>query len=817
MSLSHVARRHLFNTLTRPSSRSFTTTMAQRKDTWSADQYSKFLKDRTRPSTDLLAHVPNASPKRVVDIGCGPGNSTAVLAERYPNAKVSGFDTSPDMIRKAKETLPNVDFEVADLTSYKPDQPVDVLFSNAVFQWLPNGRRIEIVTQLLNHLAPGGSLAFQIPYNLNEPSHALMREVAAMPNKPWTETLKQANIERDQFPSPTEIWDGLKPLCADLDIWQTTYMHVMENHEGIVEWVKGTGLRPYVDPLDENREESSPALEAPSDEGPPSKRQRGFIARQATRNEASLGMIVNILRRIEGKIDDGKETDKAPPEAARILSTALRPFNPKSPANSSEVLGVPSFLARRDTIVETPSDPNPAISFSAHQVLFWPAIQAALPESVKLMCQMNGPTYSTRLEAARPKLPHSSSVDMSSEWLSKLSIAMLKELSDVYFTTFNLATPILDQKTYFQRTLGVAIDGNFGICIESCIVLVVMALGLMGQKALREARFASTPVSTPYPSEQEDEMPGLDFFNEARKRFGFLMCEQDLQACQFYLLSGLFYAEALRPLDWWSMLSKASACSAFFWNNVSRDRDEWMLDMQSRLFWITSMFEAVLSQELNLPPSNSLQLEEHIALPKFISARDIASFGSFRYPDPTADYPTEPVEDELIRQLEQWRERLPPMLQFDPKAPLTHAESPSDALVTAWLHARYFVARYHIGRPLLHRALERPSSLTEGHLRKCRDAINAVLAWASVIQVTNSMRSCNPLKFFVCSQIFGQICVVFALSVSPYPSIREIASDVDKKWTSFALGYLENCAFYSPAIEQDFKIAKVLCEDIGKI
>ncbi|KAM0410831.1 hypothetical protein ACHAPD_010643 [Fusarium lateritium] len=612
------------------------------------------------------------------------------------------------------------------------------------------------------------------------------------------------------------------------------------------------------------REESSPALEAnASDEGPPSKRQRGFIARQAceycrqkktrcdedfpcglckslgiqckftqrkaTRNEASLGMIVNILRRIEGKIDDGKKQESSnPPEAARILSTALRPFNPKSPANSSEVLGVPSFLLqRRDTVVESPSaaksDHNPAISFSAHQVLFWPALQDALPESVKLMCQMNGAVYSTRLEAARPKLPYATSADMSSDWLSKLSIATLKELSDVYFTTFNLATPILDQKTYFQRTLGIAIDGNFGICIESCIVLVVMALGLMGQRAMREAGFLPTPASSPYPnfgSGQDEEMPGLDFFNEARKRFGFLMCEQDLQACQFYLLSGL-----------------------------SRDRDEWMLDMQSRLFWITSMFEAVLSQELNLPPSNCLQLEEHIALPKFISARDIASFGSFRYPgddpffhyhflsqlahrliltrarnslfhfrqDPTVDYPPEPVEDELIRQLEQWRERLPPMLQFDSKSPLTHAESPSDALVTAWLHARYFVARYHIGRPLLHRALERPSSLTEGHLRKCRDAISAVLAWSSVIQVTDSMRSCNPLKFFVCCQIFGQICVVFALSVSPYPYIRDIVSDVDKRWTTFALGYLEACSFYSPAIEQDFKIAKILCEDIGKI
>jgi hypothetical protein len=292
-----------------------------------------------------------------------------------------------------------------------------------------------------------------------------------------------------------------------------------------------------------------------------------------------MGMIVNILRRIEGKIDESRPHDPNPTEH-RSIATALRPFNPRSPANSSEVLGVPSFLRHEAIDSPAPSDPNPAISFSAHQVLFWPAIQSALPESVKLMCQMQGGTYSTRLEASRPKLPHAASVDISSDWLSKLSIATLKQLSDVYFTTFNLANPILDQKTYFQRTLGVAIDGNFGICIETCIVLVVMALGSMGQKALQEAGFAATPASSPYVG-QEGEMPGLDFFNEARKRFGFLMCEQDLQACQFYLLSGydcrmkvgtkadvnrLFYAEALRPVDWWAMLSKASACSAYFWN-----------------------------------------------------------------------------------------------------------------------------------------------------------------------------------------------------------------------------------------------------------
>ncbi|KAG5791074.1 hypothetical protein H9Q69_009881 [Fusarium xylarioides] len=139
--VASLSRRHLLTSLTQQPKRYFSATMAQAKDTWSADQYVKFLKDRTRPSTDLLARVPNTSPKRVVDVGCGPGNSTAVLAERYPNAHVSGFDSSADMIKKAKQTLPNVSFEVADLLTYKPEEPVDVLFSNAVFQWLPNGQR----------------------------------------------------------------------------------------------------------------------------------------------------------------------------------------------------------------------------------------------------------------------------------------------------------------------------------------------------------------------------------------------------------------------------------------------------------------------------------------------------------------------------------------------------------------------------------------------------------------------------------------------------------------------------------------------------
>ncbi|KAM0426113.1 hypothetical protein ACHAPT_008744 [Fusarium lateritium] len=282
-------------------------------------------------------------------------------------------------------------------------------------------------------------------------------------------------------------------------------------------------------------------------------------------------MIVNILRRIEGKIDDDRASDRTLLTDDRLHATNPRTMIPRSPANSSEILGVPSFLQRRESVVATPSsttDQSPPISFSAHQVLFWPAIQSALPESVKLLCQVSGPDYSTRLESSRPNLQLPSSSELQSDWLSKLSVATLKQLSDVYFSTFNLANPILDQKTYFQRTLGVAIDGNFGICIESCIVLVVMALGVIGQKALLEGGFSTSATSATYgpAGAQAGDMPGLAFFNEARKRLGFLICDQGLQACQFYLLSGLFYAEALRPIDWWAMLNKASACSAYFWN-----------------------------------------------------------------------------------------------------------------------------------------------------------------------------------------------------------------------------------------------------------
>lgn len=228
--------------------RSFhSTAFAMQAKDWSATQYLKFEAERTRPSQDLLSQVPLASPERVVDLGCGPGNSTAVLRKQFPHAHIVGLDSSPDMIEKAKTRLPEVDFVLGDLSSFQQPEPVDLLFSNAVFQWVPYESRVQIFTDLITAQNPGGVFAFQVPDNFSEPSHAAMRLVAN--EGPWAEKLKASLPFRRPFQSPAELYDHLKPLCSHINIWHTHYYHILDDHQAVVEWVKGTGLRPYLDAL----------------------------------------------------------------------------------------------------------------------------------------------------------------------------------------------------------------------------------------------------------------------------------------------------------------------------------------------------------------------------------------------------------------------------------------------------------------------------------------------------------------------------------------------------------------------------------------
>ncbi|WP_417455019.1 trans-aconitate 2-methyltransferase [Kiloniella sp.] len=217
------------------------------KNDWNTDQYLQFEDLRTRPAYELLNRVSIDKPETVVDLGCGPGNSTELLQRKFPSAAILGVDSSPKMLEEAKKRLPNAEFSLDDIATWHPQEKADVIFANASLQWVTG--HSDLFPRLMQCLKPGGILAVQMPDNLSEPTHALMRETAS--EGPWAEVLSEAVKSRETIGRCADYYNWVADQSDVIDIWRTSYEHVLVDAEGIVDWFKSTGLRPFLDPLND--------------------------------------------------------------------------------------------------------------------------------------------------------------------------------------------------------------------------------------------------------------------------------------------------------------------------------------------------------------------------------------------------------------------------------------------------------------------------------------------------------------------------------------------------------------------------------------
>jgi trans-aconitate 2-methyltransferase len=212
---------------------------------WDPALYTRFEDERTRPARELLARVPLKQAARVVDLGCGPGNSTELLVERFPGVDVLGTDNSAPMLESARKRLPGVRFELSDIAQWRPQHAPDLVYANAALQWVPGHE--QLIARLFDALAPGGLLAVQMPDNRNEPTHRAMRDTAQM--TPWSQAIGDVTALRSAVLSLQSYYDILAPRAAQVDVWHTVYQHPMASPAAIVEWVSGTGLKPFVEKL----------------------------------------------------------------------------------------------------------------------------------------------------------------------------------------------------------------------------------------------------------------------------------------------------------------------------------------------------------------------------------------------------------------------------------------------------------------------------------------------------------------------------------------------------------------------------------------
>lgn len=217
---------------------------------WDSRQYLKFERERTQPPRDLANRIALNNPKRILDVGCGPGNSTQVLHERFPEAEILGVDSSFDMLEKAQKQYPAMNFQFFNVENSLAGlgQTWDVIFSNACIQWVPDHPRI--LRDMLSVLNPGGVIAIQIPETRNMPMYRILTELSD--NSQWSS--KIANIRNFYSLEMEEYYELLASLTSDFSIWETNYIQTVAGFDGLIEWYRGSGLRPYLAALSENEQ-----------------------------------------------------------------------------------------------------------------------------------------------------------------------------------------------------------------------------------------------------------------------------------------------------------------------------------------------------------------------------------------------------------------------------------------------------------------------------------------------------------------------------------------------------------------------------------
>ena len=223
---------------------------AESSTTWDANLYLKFADARMRPALDLMGRLDASSGARaghaIYDLGCGAGNISRILAERFPQGQVIGVDSSEEMLAKARSQTADkrVSFAKGDLTKFEPDTPPSILYSNAAYQWVDG--HIDLFPGLLKLLPSGGQLAIQMPRNHEAPSHTLMHQAAA---GPWKAKLAEVRTIRRVY-DPARYYDVLKPLTSELEVWETIYQQVLTGKDPVAQYTASTGLRPYMQLLD---------------------------------------------------------------------------------------------------------------------------------------------------------------------------------------------------------------------------------------------------------------------------------------------------------------------------------------------------------------------------------------------------------------------------------------------------------------------------------------------------------------------------------------------------------------------------------------